>query len=72
MSLIITERIELQNSRGEADGGPEAEPEGSDILITLFWLGAIGFAEVYQWMSIGKKFVRSTGILPKLLLSRLL
>jgi len=64
ISLIVAERTELRNSRGETDGGPEAEPEGSDILMTLFQLEAIGSAGVYQWMSVGKKLARSTRTLP--------
>ena len=68
ISLIVTERIELWNSWGGTDGGPE----GSDILITSFRLEAIGSAGIYQWWSVSKKFVRSTRILPKLLFSRFL
>ena len=46
--LIIAERTELWKSQGETDGGPEAEPEGSDILTYLFRWGVIGSMEVYR------------------------
>lgn len=47
-SLIVAERIELRKRRGETDGGPEAEPEGSDILIDLLRWGVTESVEVYQ------------------------
>ena len=47
-SLIVAERIEFRKSRGETGGGPEAEPEGSDILTDLLLLRAIESVEVYR------------------------
>lgn len=46
ISLIVAERIEFRKSRGETGGGPEVEPEGSDILVDLFRLSVTESVEV--------------------------